>query len=176
MTASEEEVHAAAKGKAGKGKRGRKSEVQAAHTSERWLARIEQIRALNKVDVYLCVPFPRPRRPGARVGGEAFSAWGGASPSDQRRITSLTMASLNPPRRSHSKISWYYSADQLRSIGYKHMKHLNLQGGELVHTDHTEIIPVSTCDGACSFHQVCFREDRQLKNASFCRCRQGRRL
>lgn len=47
----------AAKAKKGKGKGGRQSEVNATH-AERWLARIEQIRALNKVDVYLCVSSP----------------------------------------------------------------------------------------------------------------------
>jgi hypothetical protein len=55
VTASDEDVKSASKSKGGKGKKGRKSDGQRAQGSERWLARIEQIRALNKVDVYLCV-------------------------------------------------------------------------------------------------------------------------
>lgn len=70
------------------------------------------------------------------------------------------------PVRSHSKISWYYSADQLRSIGYKHVKHLNLQGGELVHTDHTEIIPVSTCEDRAVVYEYDECDENQVQIAA----------
>ncbi|CDZ97207.1 Zinc finger, RING/FYVE/PHD-type [Phaffia rhodozyma] len=64
---------------------------------EKWIGRIEQIRAVNKVDVYI-------------------------------------------------KITWYYTQDQLQSSGFKYAKQLQLEGGEVVHSDHFEIIPVSTCE------------------------------